>query len=377
MYSSPWITLPTKEFFPDGMGSTIDNIMWERPYVESENEWSAMDVNDGSGNTCIPPVDDVKFSQTLRRTQLYHKAVHSPYFCVTDLLYAGKRESQMKAVEEGLGEIVKHYWIKWNRDGFTNWSRKYVVEPGMSYTDESDGMTFPATPALGRFTPGVWDYFYNMLTLEQAAEHALSTQNSRPVFGLMTDQLTMRNFMRGDDVIREDFRNSSKSDSLLEPLGVSHTYNGAVLMLDEMPPRYNFNPDADPGEDPWVSVPEYILDETDPASPKKIVNPDWVTAEAQDSYIIVKNAWKLRVPKSITSASKANFEAQSWMGDFKWQNVINIDESSSAYNPDGKLGRFRGVLAAGFEPLNPHIMITVRHKVCPLDLGLVDCPVTP
>lgn len=377
-YSSPWISQPRKVAWPEGMGETIDNIMWERPYlVGAEAPWGAMSINHppgpgnvppNVGNSCIPPVDNVMFSQTLRRTSLYHKAVHSPVFCVTDLLYTGKREAQMRAVEWGLGDMVRLYWINWNRDGFTRWSNKYVINPALDHTDETAGLAFPLFAPTSRLTNGVLDYFYNLLTVEQGHRHALSTQNGRPVYGLITDQNTSRFLIRGDDAIREDFHYGNP-DALLKPLGVSHTYNGFIHMMDEMPPRWNFTAGA------WVSVPPYDLDDTDPTSIKKVVNPDWLTAAFQDSFIYVKDAYQLRVPGSITSVSRAKFDPQSYMGDFKWQNVINLDEASPAYNPDGKLGRFRGVMASGVEPINPHVMFTLRHKVCPVDYGLVDCPV--
>lgn len=393
-FTSPWITLPKKIAFPQGMGERIQNIMWERPYVQTEKEWAAMNLNEyassdtGSGeqaNSCIPPVDDVMFSQTLREFSLFHKAVHSPRFCVTDLLYTAKREMQMRAVENGLSEIVRLYWIKWNRDGFTRWAKKYVVEPGMAanYTDESDGMKFPYVNTTSRLTNGVLDYFYNLLTVEQGHRHALSTQNGRPIYGLITDQNTSRALIRDNDAIREDFH-YGKPDALLQPLGVSVTYNGFIHMMDEAPPRWNFNADKDSdgssswstvsGDvDPWVAVPHYILAERDDGTYEKIVNPAWLAAEAQDSYIYVREAYQLRVPGSVSSVSQAQFDPQNYMGDFKWQNVVNVDESSAAYNPDGKLGRFRGVLASGVEPINPHVMIVVRHQVCATDYGFVAC----
>lgn len=379
MYSSPWISLPRKVAWPQGKGEVLSNIMWERPYVQTENPWEPMSVNDGTGNSCIPPVDLVQFSQTLRQFKLYHKAIHSPYFCVTDLLYTAARDEQMKAVEVGLSEIVRIYWINWNRDGFTRFSNKFVITPALPHTDESDGLTFPAVPATGRLTNGVLDYFYNLLTVEQGHRHALSTQNGRPVYGLITDQNTMRFLKLGDDAIREDFRHSSSVDKLLAPLGVSETYNGFVYMMDEAPNRWNFNPanvetpTDNPTTDPWVFVPHYILDNSDPNSIKKIVNPAWFTAEYQDTYIYVKDAYQLRVPDSIAGVSKAKFNPQQYMGNFSFQNVVNLDESSAAYNPDGTLGRFRAVMRAGFEPINPHVMFTLRHKVCSIDLGLVDC----
>lgn len=387
-HSSPWISQPKKIAWPEGIGETIDNIMWERPYIDGEEKaWGAMSLNDlttANGGSCIPPADKIMFSQTLRRTSLFQKAVHSPRFCVTDLLYTGKREAQMRAVEWGLGDMVRLYWVNWNREGFTRWSKKYVIEGSLqNYTDETDGLTFPPVNTTSRLTNGVLDYFTGLLTLEQGHRHALSTQNGKPVYGLITDLFTSRFLIRGDDKIREDFRYGS-ADTLLLPLGVTHTYNSYVHMIDDMPPRYNFNaalasdsfsdPSASDFTDPWEKVEGYTLVAQGDGTYKKEVNPDWITAEAQDSFIYVKDAYQLRVPGSITSVSKAKFDPQQYMGDFKWQNVVNLDENSDAYNPDGKIGRFRGVMSAGVEPINPHVMFTLRHKVCPVDLGMVDCP---
>jgi hypothetical protein len=409
-HSSPWISQPRKVAWPEGMGETIDNIMWERPYIAGSgnasgdegpmNDWGAMSFNNGQsdggiGGSCIPPVDDVRFSQTLRRTSLFQKAVHSPRFCVTDLLYTAKREAQMKAVEWGLGDMVRLYWINWNRDGFTRWSKKYIIEGSLqTYNDETDGMVFPPVAATSQLTNGILDYFTNLLTLEKGARHALSFQNGKPVYGLITDQLTSRKLQRADDKIREDFR-YGKPDSLLMPLGVSHTYNSYIHMMDDMPNRYNFNGElasdaasdwlgsdgllgplgeADSAyTDPWVLVQPYTLIAQGDGTYRKEINPEWLAAEFQDSYIYVKEAYQLRVPGSVTSVSKAKFDPQSYMGDFKWQNVVNLDETSPAYNPDGKLGRFRGVMSAGVEPINPHVMFTLRHKVCPIDFGFLDC----
>jgi len=378
-YASPWISQPKKVAWPEGMGETIDNIMWERPFISgSELPWGAMSLNEGAGGynaggSCIPPVDTVTFNQTLRRTTLFQKAVHSPRFCVTDLLYTGKREAQMRAVEWGLGDMVRLYWIKWNREGFTRWSNKYTIEPTLAHYDETHGLTFPPVAPTSRLTNGVLDYFYNLLTVEQGHRHAVSTQNGRPIYGLITDQNTSRFLVRGDDAIREDFRHG-EPDALLTPLGVTHTYNGFIHMMDEAPPRWSFNNalaiDGDPATDPWTEVPHYVID----GDGKKNVNPDWLTAGYQDSFIYVKDAYQLRVPGSITGVSRATFNPQTYMGDFKWQNVINTDASSAEYNPDGKLGRFRGVMASGVEPINPHVMFTLRHRVCPTDLGFVGCP---
>ena len=376
--ASPWLTLPKKVAWAEGQGPILTNTMWERPYVADEADWAAIGLNDGTGNSCIPPVDNVEFFHTNRNVSLYHKAVHSPFFCVNDLLFTAKRAEQMTMIQNGLGIQVRDTWIKWNRAGYTRWARKYVAEPGLAFNTEADGETFPPVDTTSRLTNGLLEYFYNILTYEDDGRHALSTQNGRPVYGLITDQFTSRSIIRDEDAIREDFRYAAP-DKLLMPLGISHVYNGYVHMIDNTLPRYNFDADLvesptdNDATDPWVEVPMWILDETDPANPRKEINPAFLTAESQDSFIYVKGAYQLRVPGSIAGVSRANFDPQNYMGEFKWQNVTNLDEDSEAYNPDGTLGRFRGVLASGVEGINPHVMFVIRHRVCGATLGLGAC----
>lgn len=386
-YTSPWTALPEKAAWPQGMGETITNTMWERSYVQDEQDWAPLGLNDGTGNSCIPPIDLVEFFTINRTTSLYQKAIESIRFCVTDLLFVGKAEKQMEMVQRGIAEQARITWIKWNRDAFTKLANKYVVNASLPHTDESNGLTFPPDPATSRLTNGVLDYFHNLLTIEQGAEHALAMSNGKPVYGLITDSFTSRFLIRGDDAIREDFR-FADPDKLLGPLGVSHTYNGFIHMIDEAPDRYNFDAGLDgdstgAGEDtlgdpdytdPWVKVEHYILTSMGSGRYRKDVNPAWLTAGYQDSFIYVKKAYLLRVPGSISGVAAAQFDAQKYMGDYQWQNVKNVDRNSDYYNPDGKMGNFRGVLASGVDAINPHVMFVLRHKVCGTDLGLIGCP---
>lgn len=367
LFSSPWLSLPKKVAWPQEMGETVSNVMFNRPYVETENDWEALSFNDGTGNSCIPPADNVTFHQTLREMQLYHKSVYSPKFCVNDLIFTGARQKQMEAVVKSLDEQVRHYWIKWNRQEWTKWSNKLIAEPGLETVGEG-GTTFGTTEATSQLTNGLLEHVYETLILEQGINNSLSMQNGRPIFGLITDQITSRRLTRDDDAIREDYRHSAERDILLKPLGISHTYNGFIHMVDDMPPRYTFSGGV------YTEVAPYILDTSDAANPSREVNPAWRDAEFQDSYIYVRNALQFRVPGSVTGVGRAKFNPQNYMGDFRWLNIKNDDESSDSYNPDGALGRFRGVLMSASEGINPHLMFTIRHKVCPSNLGLTACP---
>ena len=366
LYTSPWLALPKKVAWPQEMGEKVSNVMFERPRITTSSpigDWTALAFNDDSGNTCLPTADEVVFKTTLREMQLFHKAVHSPRFCVNDLIFTGSRQAQMGNVVKALQEQVRLHWIERHRDEFAKWSNKVIAEPGLDTNTESSA-TFPTTQATSYLTNGLLEYYYETLILEQGGQHSLSTQNGRPIFGLITDQVSSRRLTRADDAIREDWRNSSKRDSLLEPLGVSHTYNGFVHMMDDMPPRYTYAGGV------YTSVPPYLWDA---ATPQVKVNPAWRTADYQDSYIYVTGALQFRVPSSVTGVGKAKFNPQNYMGDFRWLNIQNDTPDTTGYNPDGTVGRFRGVLMTASEGINPHVLFTIRHKVCAADLGLADC----
>ena len=362
LYSSPWLALPKKTSWPQEMGEKVSNVMFERPRIEAGAvNWSALSFNDNTGNSCIPPADKVEFKTTLREMQLFHKAVYSPRFCVNDLLFTGARQQQMANVVKALQEQVRLHWIERHREEFTKWSNKVIAEPTLP-TETEGGTTFSASEATSFLTNGLLEHFYETLILEQGGQHALATNNGRPIFGLITDQVSSRRLTRSDENIREDWRQTSKAESLLEPLGVSHTYNGYVHMIDDMPPRYTFAGGIYTKVEPYLNTGGVVS-----------VNPAWRLAEYQDSYIWATNAIQFRVPSTVTGVGKAKFNPQNYMGDFRWLNVPDDDDTSASYNPDGTIGRFRGVLMTASEGINPHVLFTIRHKVCPTDYGLDDC----
>jgi hypothetical protein len=114
----------------------------------------------------------------------------------------------------------------------------------------------------------------------------------------------------------------------------------------------------------WVKVPEFVE-----SNSIVIPNPDWLNAAYEDSFIFHQKTSTCLIPKPITSVSGAKFDLVNHAGEFSWKNYP--DELT---NPDGTIGRFRGVLTSGTRPDNPEFGIVIRHKACPSAFGLVtDC----
>ncbi len=361
--TSVWVSPFAKKLFPPGMGAAVSNIRYERPYVETVNDFDNVAINDGTGNSCLPPIDNVVFHKTLRAYNLRHKAVESPEFCVNDLMFVGKAEQQMGAIMTALEEYTREVWIDFNRSAYANICTKYILTDTMTVkTGEGQAWSVAAQPT-GYLTQNVLDYLYNILLFERIEKDAYAMSGSSPILALVTDSLTSRRIIFNNPDIREDFRQSSKSDSLLGPIGVNHTYGGYIHLIDAMPPRYNW----DEIEEEWDEVEPWYLDESDIANPKREVNPEYLTAEFQDSYILTPKAVNLRVPEIKTAVGKAKFDPRHYMGEYSFVNIKHKTD-----NPDGTIGFFRGIIMAGHESVKPQYAIAIRHKVCST-LEVADC----
>lgn len=356
---SPWLRLPAKKAWPEEMSHTMRTVMWERSLPNSITSWSDINTPDGTGNPCLPSVDIVEFNQTVRLTNLQTKAIESPRFCVSDLRVDWKRDQQMSLVTETLSEVTSYYWIDRNRDGYVAaCNNKVVFDAALTTTAEAAGDSFAASMPTSYLTNGILDYFYAFLLREGASEFALTHNGGQPIFGLICSVETSRRLVKGNDAVREDFRQSSRRDELLKALGYSHTYNGYLHMIDATPRRFDFVTGAWVRRDPWVLV-----------GNKWEQNPEYINAEVEDTIIWVDDVYRSYVPMSTSSVGKAKFNAQNYVGEYKFLNIPHETE-----NPDGTIGFFRGVLANGFQTRHSEFGVTIRHLRCPIDVDHTACP---
>jgi len=332
--------------------------MWERSLPDAITAWDPIDTPDGSGNPCLPSVDLVEFTQTVRSTGLEMKAIESPPFCVDDLRVKWKRNQQLNLISETLSDVSRYYWIDRNRDGYVAvCNTKVILEATLPVANEAAGDSFPLTEPTSRLTNEALDYFYAYLIREGASRKALTRNNGQPIFGLVCSMETSRYLTKTDGAVREDFRRSTRRDDLFKALGYNQTYNGFFHMMDDTPRRFDFVTGAWVKRDPWLKVGD-----------KWEQNPDYVNAEYEDSIIWVEDVYTSYVPMSVPSVGSAKFHPQNYAGDYKWLNIPHATE-----NPDGKLGFFRGILANGFQTRHSEFGVAIRHLRCPLDLNLTAC----
>jgi len=388
---------------------------------------SAVDTGT-TGGSCIPAADQVTFSQTNRSYNLQQKAIWGPALCVNDLRDTFIREAQMGASVVALADQSREIWINRKRSEYKRVADNLVVADS-SFALSGGGFDSTVFPAYSGtdgsiLTGGFLDYCYEYLNHQGGQKRALGMSDGRPVYGLITSPRTSRRLMKADADTREDFRFSDQNAKLLAPMGVKNSFGGFSHLIDEKTERFNFFKSAASGADgtqtigvsgttltlsatigltitvgttftptsdatktyivtavltsttftvtnkdrsaptalssgayfsAWVAVPQYIY-----SSGKQIPNPSWLSAGWEDSYIFHQGVCTSLVPKPLTSVGKAKFDAVNYTGEYKWTNFLNKDD-----NPDGTIGRFRGVLMNGTRPDNPEFGIVIRHRACP------------
>lgn len=387
------------------------------------------------GSSCVPQSDEVKFTQQNREYFLQTKAIWGPNLCVNNLRNTFVREQQMKASINALADQARETWIERYRSEYTRVAAsKALANSSFALNaDKYNSFEFPspgATPAVSILTQGFLDYVYEYMNHQGAQDGAMGMVETRPVYGLVTSARTSRNVIMSNPEIREDFRYSSQNEKLLAPMGVKWNYAGFVHLIDDKTPRWNWLPAATgkikvagttlttyaadgttlaattltvgsqvysgsnqyiikavltggstytvmnpDGLAPtvqstaavysaWVKVPEFL--KTPGPNPVVIPNPAWLAAEYEDSYIFHQKTEVCLIPKPITNVAGAKFDIVNHAGEFSWKNYLDEEK-----NPDGTIGRFRGVLSSGTRPENPEFGVVIRHKACTNAYGIV------
>lgn len=428
--TTPWLTLHLREAWEEGMGHVHKTFVFNRAELkEAAVDWENMYDGEGStadGGSCVPPADEVKFTQLSRDYFLQTKAIWGPNICVNNLRNTFVREQQMKASIAALADQARETWIERYRSEYTRVSaNKALANASFALNaDQYNSYGFPSpgsTPAVSILTQGFLDYAYEYLNHQGAQDGAMGMVETRPVYGLVTSARTSRNLIIANPDIREDFRYSSQNEKLLAPMGVKWNYAGFVHLIDDKTPRWNWQiatsatgavagttlttsaastltvgsqvfigsnqylvkavlsgttytvtsvsggaPTAQTAAvySAWVKVPEFIK-----SSGVIIPNPAWLSAEYEDSYIFHQKTEVCLVPKPLTNVGGAKFDVVNHAGEFSWKNYLDEEK-----NPDGTIGRFRGVLSSGTRPDNPEFGIVIRHKACPNAFGMItDC----
>ena len=269
-------------------------------------------------------------------------------------------------------------------------------------------------------TQGILDRVYMKLIRDGAGNNPLDRENARPVFGAILSSESSRNLIADNADIRQDYRWSDRTSELLAPLGIQRSYAGFFHMVDDWLPRHDtFTLNASSSNTSYVingltdgagnavvagsqvsgdGIPSgtYVVSVVNTPSSGTItsqaltlsaypaviasggkvfirrtpyaavattqgmkfdISTAYEQAQYEDTIVFHQDVFSNLVPKPVTAAgSNVTFDAVSYMGDFKWKNIITPDT-----NPDGTIGYFRAILSSGTKPIRPEWGYVIRH----------------
>lgn len=369
--TSVWNKLIPKETWPDGMSDSIQVLTMERNLPDNIDTWTSLGTPSGpadsNAGTCAPTADVVPSGQTLRSYNLEQKAIESQEVCVNDTRNAFKTAEQLRAMYDNLTQVTRYVWKRKAMLSYFNVAEhKMVAAAGLPEAESH----MPTIAASSMLTRKILNKVYMDLIADSAEMDggSLGMQDGRPQFILVTDAETSDNLKREDPAFETLIRSPRGAPTLLAPLGVDYGINGFYHTIDNLPRRFTF------ANNIWTEVQPYVAVATTKGTKLKI-NPAYRAAPYTDSVVFLPVVFSFMVVRPISTAgSGTSWKPQSYMGDFKWLNVQNVDSSSPKYNPDNGIGFYRALIQTGAKPIHPEFGYVIRHLRCPDDLGLTSCP---
>lgn len=358
IHTSPWIDLVDTGAFPDGIGDIVSTLIWERSLPTGTVTWKNLMGADSGSDSILPPTLTVATAKTLREYRLQHTALESEYLNINDLRTAVIRDEQLTAIRDNLSMNTNYLWRVRSRQEYDRLT-KHVCLVSTGDVESVSGGAADTTASDEVLTNSELTKYRNRMIRMGAGRRPLDRIDGAPIFALVCDS-EVSDALKAETLITEALKFSGRANELLTPLGVEKAYKNFFHVIDDTAPRYTFANGA------YTEVLPYEAAAPDNANglfgSRLVEGADYEAAPFTRSYIFHQDVMKLLYPNVITSAAGTTFDPVMYRGDWKWLNVVNLDPNSVAYNPDGTIGKFRGVFAAATKQGVSEYGFTFIHK---------------
>lgn len=361
--SDAWLAMMTRKPWLVGSGDTLTTVHTEPTIPSDVTTWTPIQDSNDSGNnqSCSPDGAIVPMASTKRTVTLEQKALDSEDICYIKTLQAFQFQRQLINNVRNFEEVIRRVQSLRIQERYSYLAGNKVIV-NQNRTTTGSGEAWSTEAPTSQLTQSFLDHYYDALLNGRGIEGAFGTSDGSPVFLLLTDRMTSNRIRLNDPDIREDFRYADPRE-LLKPLGVKYSYKGFA----HAPLREQRRFDIVDGQ--WVERYKLVAA---PASTgnKAVLNPLWENAEYGESYIFHKDAVTMHyLSDGNTLGAGTKFDPQSFMGELKFIKYY----STPGCVVDGDVGLFRARMIFGYEPNYPELGFAFRHKLCPNDIGLIDC----
>jgi hypothetical protein len=396
VHTSPWIDLIDKGTFPKGSGYRLQTLIYDRAiptdstgnstvmnwggFAGADNLLSGQDhstteegvgalINDSQedhrgpltnvadGSAGSANVNQVQWNKRIVPYALERSVVWSPEINVEELRFATQAADQLAIAFDALAEGVRYAWEDRYRDEYMRAVNFRV--PCTSASPDLADTALTAATAGGDTVEGTSDdptaagYILGQRTLDRAhtalvragaGRKAWGMEGGRPVFGLVCSPELSFSLRSEVDTTTSagsatDFRESSRADERLAPLGISVSYKGFYHIIDDFSPRYSGVGTTAVRQRPFSASSGVVS-----------INSgyDAATTEGEVALILHKEVMQSLIPDPLSGAAGITFNPVDYSGKFQWLNIRSVD-----LNPLGSIGHFVGVLAQATKVIKP------------------------
>lgn len=364
--NSPWMNVIETGTFSAGVSDVQRSVIQEAiaPVLSQCNPtWATFQ--------CSLPPQTVCYGNTEFQYSPEQYFEKSCPFCIQTSYSSFRNGIQM--VEMAYSDHVQTLWNSWIRAKMFNLSATKVVADSTATsfnqlvtrglgTAFAAGRT-PDAPLTFKFLKFIANYLtHSLLAGSQFQWGSGMLQH----FRFISDQQTLDNF-RSEDAVRRDLRfiaaGSPNGKQPLLEYSWEGPYQGISFGVDQSIIRVSGIRD-----DGTVCCVEPFITAAATNGTKREVNPAWLGAPYQISFLIAKNSFVREIPEEFLGTGLTKFDKQFWGGKITWHNV-----KDNCDNITGNKGFHYWQLASAFRPVRPEFVIPILHLRCVDDLGLAPC----
>lgn len=296
-----------------------------------------------------------------------------PKICVTQAFSAFKNGIRM--AEMSITDHVQTLWNSWIRyQLLLNSATKVTINSGYTslqsliangYQTNFLAGVVPDAPVSFKFLKALAVYLKEVLL---AGDEFQWGNGMGKHYRFISDMATIDS-LRAEADVRADQRYLAAgaykpAQEALQTYMWEGPYQGISFGNDQSIPRAS-------GINLATGVPNYVepfVAEAATKGSKRVVNPEWLSAPYQVSFLVAYGSFIREIPEEFLGEGMTRFDKQFWGGKVVWHN-----QKDNLCNIKGDTGFHYYDLAAALRPERPEFVIPILHTRCKEDLGLVAC----
>lgn len=328
--------------FPLGSGTTMQEITYRGSMPQIERgfgKWRKLNDDAAGCDPCDPNhcgynVEKLGGGGFERKVmELMDREFTSDTFCIKEIQTSLEFEKVFQLAVENLYSQISFF--KEQNIGFnalTMLAKKIFVDSGGVKINPADPYTYPTLGAVrvSALNTYILSHVYERFRKLVDAEPMMML-NGRPVYGIIASDELFSRLYRDDPQLREDIRQSSMADDLINKYSFSHTIEGKFIPIPYLyPRRFNISNGEVVEVLPWLNgIPLEVGSYTS-------VNPDYEEATHEGVILTGMSPFEIyTLTTSPTLGENTEFGPEpTFFEDWQWMNFKNDTD------PYGRLGYF-------------------------------------